>query len=74
MSGTFNTLKGKIHEAFGVLTGNKRLKTKGKVEQAVGKVETNGEQAVDQVRDEAKEKIGAAKDKAEDAVKEAKDT
>ena len=37
MSGKTDVVKGRIKEAAGVLTGNKRLRAKGKAEQAVGK-------------------------------------
>jgi uncharacterized protein YjbJ (UPF0337 family) len=44
-----DTVKGRIEEAVGVLTGNRKLKAKGKADQAVGKVKKAGNKAVDSV-------------------------
>jgi uncharacterized protein YjbJ (UPF0337 family) len=38
MSGTTDKIKGRVKEAIGVATGNKRLKHEGRTDQAVGKV------------------------------------
>ena len=50
MSGTTDTIKGRVKEAVGVVTDNKRLKDEGRMDQAVGKVK----QAVERVIDKAK--------------------
>ena len=38
MGGKTDVVKGKIKEVAGALTGNDRLRTKGRAEQAVGRV------------------------------------
>jgi uncharacterized protein YjbJ (UPF0337 family) len=50
MSGTTDKIKGRVREAVGVLTGNRRLKNRGRVDQAVGEVK----KTVDRVIDTAK--------------------
>jgi uncharacterized protein YjbJ (UPF0337 family) len=49
-SGASEKIKGRLKEAVGVVTDNKRLKDEGRMDQAVGKVE----QAVERVIDKAK--------------------
>jgi len=49
-SGTSDEIKGRVKEAVGVVTDNKRLKNEGKLDQATGKVK----KAVDRVIDKAK--------------------
>jgi uncharacterized protein YjbJ (UPF0337 family) len=39
-NGTVDQAKGKVKQAVGTLTGDKKLKAEGHVEEAVGKVET----------------------------------
>ena len=51
MSGETDQIKGRIKEAAGVLTGNDRLKRKGKLDQVVGKVKEKAEDAVDRIKD-----------------------
>jgi uncharacterized protein YjbJ (UPF0337 family) len=48
-SGKSNKLKGRVKEAAGALTGNKKLKRKGLVDQAVGNIKQMMENAVDMV-------------------------
>ena len=43
----FDTVMGRVKEAFGALSGNKRLKDEGRVDQAKGSVKN----AVDKVAD-----------------------
>jgi len=50
-----DTIKGRIKEAFGSLTGNKKMKAKGQTDQAVGKVKKDAEKAVDKVTDKMRE-------------------
>jgi uncharacterized protein YjbJ (UPF0337 family) len=38
MSGTTDKVKGRVEEAVGVLTNDKKLKNRGKVDQAAGSV------------------------------------
>jgi uncharacterized protein YjbJ (UPF0337 family) len=53
MSGKFDEAKGRAKEAAGSLTGDKSLKSEGKVDKASGSV---------------KDKVGSAADKAKDVV------
>lgn len=50
MSGTTDTIKGRVKEAVGVVTDNQRLKDEGRTDQAIGKVK----KAVERVIDKAK--------------------
>ncbi|HEY1849977.1 MAG TPA: CsbD family protein [Candidatus Binataceae bacterium] len=49
-SGTSDKIKGRVKEAVGAVTDNKRLKDEGRMDQAVGKVK----KAVERVIDKAK--------------------
>jgi len=72
MNGKFNVVKGRINEAVGALTGNKRLKAKGKAEQLVGKVETKAKEELTDARKSAREMVEVAKDTADRTVEKAK--
>jgi uncharacterized protein YjbJ (UPF0337 family) len=50
-SGKSDELKGRVKEAAGVLTGDKKLKREGKADQAVGKIKQKVEKVIDKVRD-----------------------
>ena len=50
MGGKTDVVKGRIKEAAGVLTGNDKLRAKGKADQAVGEVKQVAEKAVDKVK------------------------
>ena len=50
-SGKSDELKGRVKEAAGALTGDKRLKREGKADQAVGKIKQAVEKVVDKVKD-----------------------
>ena len=54
MNGTTDKVKGRVEEAAGVLTNDKKLKNRGKIDQAAGR---------------AKEAIGKVIDKATSATK-----
>jgi uncharacterized protein YjbJ (UPF0337 family) len=56
MAGKIEKSKGKVKEAVGSLTGNKKLESEGKIDRRAG---------------EAKEKIGHAKSKVEEAAEKA---
>jgi uncharacterized protein YjbJ (UPF0337 family) len=56
MSGKSDELKGRIKEAAGALTDNKKLKREGKIDQAAGKTKQAAEKAVDKVKDSMKRK------------------
>ncbi len=49
--GKSDELKGRVKEAAGALTGDKKLKQEGKVDQAVGKIKQTAEKAVDKIKD-----------------------
>ncbi len=48
-SGKTDELKGRVKEAAGALTGDKKLKQEGKTDQVVGKIKQNLDKAADQV-------------------------
>jgi uncharacterized protein YjbJ (UPF0337 family) len=50
MGGKTDVVKGRIKEAAGVLTGNDKLRAKGKADQAVGEVKQLADTAVDKVK------------------------
>jgi uncharacterized protein YjbJ (UPF0337 family) len=50
-SGKSDELKGRVKEAAGALTGDKKLKREGKVDQAVGKIKQTAEKVIDKVKD-----------------------
>jgi uncharacterized protein YjbJ (UPF0337 family) len=54
MSGKGDELKGRVKEAAGALTGNKKLKREGKIDQAAGKTKQAASKAVDKVKNAAK--------------------
>jgi len=49
MSGRTDIAKGRVKEATGVLTGNEKLRDKGKADQAIGRVKRSAEKAVDKI-------------------------
>lgn len=49
MNGSAQVAKGRIKEAAGVLVGNDKLRTKGRADQAVGRVKQSVEKVVDKV-------------------------
>ena len=51
MSGKTDEAKGRVKEAAGALTGDKKLKREGKADQAVGKVKQTVEKVIDKVKD-----------------------
>ena len=50
MSGTSDTIKGRVKEAVGALTDNQRLKNEGKLDQASGEVKGAVERAIDKAK------------------------
>lgn len=50
MSGTTDTIKGRVKEAVGAVTDDKRLKNEGKLDQSVGKSKIVIERALDKVK------------------------
>lgn len=60
-SGTMDKMKGRVKEAAGALTGSKKMKREGRVDQLAGKakqagqaVKEAGEKAIDKATDVAK--------------------
>ncbi len=51
MAGKTEKAKGRVKEAAGALTGNRKLKREGKIDQLVGSVKEAVGSAVDTVRD-----------------------
>ncbi len=49
MSGKKEIVKGRIEEAAGVLTGNDKLRSKGKKDQAIGRVKQAASAATEKV-------------------------
>lgn len=56
MSGTTDKIKGRVKEAVGALTSDKRLKNEGKMDQVSGAIKDGIEKAVDKVKDVASPK------------------
>jgi uncharacterized protein YjbJ (UPF0337 family) len=49
-SGKTDEMKGRVKEAAGALTGDKKLKNKGKVDQAAGKLKQTVGKVIDKVK------------------------
>ena len=58
MSGKTDVVKGRIKEAAGALTGNDKLRAKGRTDQAVGKTKQAVQKAADKVKKVVKKVIG----------------
>lgn len=50
-SGKSDELKGRVKEAAGALTGDKKLTREGKTDQVVGKIKQKVEKVVDKIKD-----------------------
>jgi len=50
MSGTTDQLKGRVKEAVGAVTDNKRLKDEGRKDQGVGKLKKVVERVIDKAK------------------------
>jgi uncharacterized protein YjbJ (UPF0337 family) len=50
-SGKSDEVKGRVKEAAGAITGDKKLKREGKADQVVGKIKQKVEKVVDKVKD-----------------------
>lgn len=72
MKGTTNVWKGRIKEATGTLTGNNKLRAKGRKDQALGRIEQGAEKGVRKAKDTADDIVDRAKDIAEKEVDKAK--
>jgi uncharacterized protein YjbJ (UPF0337 family) len=58
MGGKTDVVKGRIKEAAGALTGNDKLRAKGKTDQAVGKTKQAIQKTADTVKKAVKKVIG----------------
>jgi uncharacterized protein YjbJ (UPF0337 family) len=50
-SGKTDELKGRVKEAAGAITGDKKLKREGKTDQTVGKIKQKVEKVIDRVKE-----------------------
>jgi uncharacterized protein YjbJ (UPF0337 family) len=50
MSGTTDEIQGRVKEAVGVVTGNRRLKSEGRMDQAAGKVKKTVTRVIDKAK------------------------
>jgi uncharacterized protein YjbJ (UPF0337 family) len=50
-SGKTDELKGRVKEAAGALTGDKKLKQEGRVDQTAGKIKQKAEKIIDKLKD-----------------------
>jgi uncharacterized protein YjbJ (UPF0337 family) len=50
MSGKVDRAKGRVKEAVGALTGDRKLKRQGKIDQAAGDVKDATEEVVDRIK------------------------
>ena len=55
MKGSPQVVKGRIEEAAGALTGNDKLRNKGKTDQAVGRVKQAAAKVIDKVAKQMRE-------------------
>ena len=71
MSGKSDQAKGRVEEAYGVLSGDEELQAEGKRDQLAGKAKKRTAQAADKVEhgvDKAKEAAESALDKTKEAL------
>ena len=50
-AGSSDKVKGRVKEAAGALTGDRKLKREGRADQAVGKVKQKVEKVIDKVKE-----------------------
>ena len=72
MKGSTEVVQGRIKEAAGVLTGNDKLRARGRADQAVGHVKQAAEKGVRQARESARKIVDKARTIAQEAVDKAK--
>ena len=68
MKGSTEVVKGRIEEAAGALTGNDKLRAKGRTDQAVGHVKQAAEKGVRQSKEAAQKIVDKARNALEKAV------
>ena len=57
MSGKTDIVKGRVKETAGALTGSEKLRTQGRVDQAVGKTKQAANKVVDKARKTAQKAL-----------------
>jgi len=72
MKGSTEVVKGRIEEAAGALTGNDKLRARGRTDQAVGHVKQAAEKGVRQAQESARKIVDKARNIAQKAVEKAK--
>ncbi|OGV38050.1 MAG: hypothetical protein A2X48_07160 [Lentisphaerae bacterium GWF2_49_21] len=72
MKGSVKVVKGRIEEAVGALTDNDKLRSKGKLDQNVGRVIQDGEKNIRQAKKYARAIIGRAENNAQEALDKVK--
>jgi uncharacterized protein YjbJ (UPF0337 family) len=72
MKGSTEVVRGRIEEAAGVLTGNDRLRARGRTDQTVGYVRQAAEKGVWQAKESAWKIVDKARTIARKAAQEAK--
>jgi uncharacterized protein YjbJ (UPF0337 family) len=65
-------MKGRIKEAAGALSGNNKLRAKGRKDQTLGQVEQTADKGVKKAKEAADDMVDRAKDVAEKNVNKAK--
>jgi uncharacterized protein YjbJ (UPF0337 family) len=72
MKGSTEVVKGRIEEAAGVLTGNDRLRARGRTDQAVGHFKQAAERGVRQAQESARKIVDKARTIARNAAQKTK--
>ncbi len=71
MKGSAEVAKGRIEEAAGVLTGNEKLRDKGRKDQVFGHTKQAAERGVEKAKASARRFVEEAKETAEKRIDEA---
>ncbi len=72
MRGSANVAKGRVEEAAGALTGNNKLRARGRKNQTVGRVKQTGEKGVRQAKKSSSQIVKKAKNVARAEAAKAK--
>ena len=72
MTAKTDIIKGRIKEAAGVLTGNRKLRAEGQADQALGKIKQVAKHAVSEAKVAANTAVGKVKQAARKTVGQAK--
>ena len=71
MKGSVEVVRGRIEEAAGALTGNEKLRVKGRKDQAFGHVKQAAEKGVKKAKASARRFVDEAEDTAAERIDEA---